>query len=90
MITAKDVNQAFDNLETAFNELAAIEDEKTRLTNELAEAKEGGMRALQIKQESQEVQRKNDAAFRAYKIAGMKADRIRMLLDVQKTAMGRD
>lgn len=90
MITEKDVNQAFDNLETAFNELAAIEDRQQELTQELSEYKDGSSKALEVSKKLQDLQPLIADAQRAYRLAGMKADRIRMLLDVAKTSMGKD
>ncbi len=90
MISEGDVNQAFDDLEKAFQELAKIEDKQQELAQDLAEYKDGSRKADQIKKRLQEMQPKATEASRAFRLAGMKADRIRLLLDVQKTSMGRD
>ena len=90
MITSDDVNQAFDKLIGAFNALAAIEDRQTELTNELAEYKDGSERAACVRKQLADLQPKIAAGQRAYRLAGMECDRVRMLLDVEKIAMGRD
>ena len=90
MITEKDVDNAFDALEDAFKELAAIEDKQQETAADLAEFKEGSRKAELLKKRLQEMQPKIAAAQRKYRLAGMRADRIRLLLDVAKTAMGRD
>jgi cell shape-determining protein MreC len=90
MIQEKDVTEAFDNLENAFQELAKIEDKQQELAADLAEFKDGSRKADQIKKRLQELQPKMTEAQRAYRLAGMRADRIRLLLDVAKTSMGRD
>lgn len=90
MITADDVNQAFNRLTSAFNELAAIEDEQTRLNKELSRYKDGCDEVLAAKKQLVDLQPKIVAGQRAYRLAGMECDRVRMLLDVEKTAMGRD
>lgn len=90
MISADDVNQAFDNLEKAFQDLAKIEDKQTALAQDLAEYKDGSRKADQVKKHLQELQPKMSDAQRAYRMAGMRADRIRLLLDVAKTSMGGD
>ncbi|MCK9569641.1 hypothetical protein M0R72_11930 [Candidatus Pacearchaeota archaeon] len=90
MITEKNVTEAFDDLENAFQELAKIEDKQQELAADLAEFKDGSRKADQIKKKLQELQPKMNDAQRAYRLAGMRADRIRLLLDVAKTSMGRD
>ena len=90
MISEDDVNKAFDNLEKAFQELVKIEDKQQELAADLAEYKDGSRKADQVKKRLQELQPKMSEAQRAYRLAGMRADRIRLLLDVQKTALGRD
>ena len=89
-ISEDDVNTAFDNLENAFQELAKIEDKQQELAADLAEFKDGSRKADQIKKKLQDLQPKMAEAQRAYRLAGMRADRIRLLLDVAKTSMGRD
>ncbi len=89
-ITADNVNAAFDNLENAFSELAKIEDKQQEIATDLAEFKDGSRKADQLKKKLQELQPKMAEAQRAYRLAGMRADRVRLLLDVQKTSMGRD
>lgn len=89
-ITAKDVNGAFDNLEWAFDNLAAIEDKQAALTEDLQDFREGSRKADQIKKKLQELQPEMVKAQRAFRLAGIKADRIRLLLDVAKTARGQD
>jgi hypothetical protein len=90
MISEDDVIKAFDNLENAFQELAKIEDKQQELAADLAEYKDGSRKADQSKKRLQEMQPKMAEAQRNYRLAGMRADRVRLLLDVQKTAMGRD
>ncbi len=90
MISEKDVNGAFDALEAAFQKLAEIEDKQGEYVTDLQEYKDGSRKAEQIKKRLQELQPKLSEAQRAYRLAGMRADRIRLLLDVQKTSMGRD
>jgi len=89
-ISEKDVNSAFDALENAFGELAEIEDKQQEIAADLAEFKEGSRKADQLKKKLQELQPKMATAQRAYRLAGMRADRVRLLLDVAKTSMGRD
>jgi cell shape-determining protein MreC len=90
MITSENVNEAFDNLEKAFQDLAKIEDKQQTLAQDLAEYKDGSRKADQIKKHLQELQPKMSEAQRAYRLAGMRADRIRLLLDVEKNARGKD
>ena len=90
MITSDDVNQAFDNLEKAFQDLAKIENKQQTLAQDLAEYKDGSRKADQVKKHLQDMQPKMSEAQRAYRLAAMRADRIRLLLDVAKTSMGRD
>ncbi len=89
-ISVDDVNAAFDALENAFQDLAKIEDKQQELAADLAEFKDGSRKADQIKKKLQDLQPKMAEAQRAYRLAGMRADRIRLLLDVAKTSMGRD
>jgi hypothetical protein len=89
-ITTDDVNKAFDDLEKSFNELAKIEDRQTALVADLQEYAEGSRKAEQAKKKVQDLQPKLATAQRAFRLAGMRADRVRLLLDVQKTSMGRD
>lgn len=90
MITEDDVDGAFDALEAAFTQLAEIEDKQAEYVADLAEYKDGSRKADQLKKRIQDLQPKITAAQRAYRLAGMRADRIRLLLNVQMTAMGRD
>jgi hypothetical protein len=90
MISEQDITEAFDNLENAFLALAKIEDKQQELAADLTEYKDGSRKADQIKKRLQELQPKMTEASRAYRLAGMRADRVRLLLDVQKTSMGRD
>lgn len=89
-ITEKDVDEAFDNLEKAFTDLAKIEDKQQEIAADLAEFKDGSRKADQLKKKLQELQPKLAIAQRSYRLAGMRADRLRLLLDVAKTSMGRD
>lgn len=89
-ITEKDVNRAFDALELAFDNLATIEDKQTTLTADLQDFREGSRKADQIKKKLQELQPEIVKAQRAFRLAGIQADRVRLLLDVAKTSMGRD
>jgi predicted nucleic acid-binding Zn-ribbon protein len=90
MITAEDVTKAFDDLEDSFNELAKLEDRQTALVADLQEYAEGSRKAEGAKKKVQDLQPKLTAAQRAFRLAGMRADKVRMMLDVEKTAMGRD
>lgn len=90
MISEDDINAAYDNLESAYAELAKIEDKQTAIAEELAEFKEGSRKADLLRKRLQELQPKKNEAHRAYVLAGMKADRLRLLLDVAKTAKGRE
>jgi hypothetical protein len=90
MITEKDVNLAFDNMEKAFAECAKIEDKQQELAADLSEYKDGSRKADQLKKRLQEMQPQIADAQRAYRLAGMRADRIRLLLDVEKNARGAD
>lgn len=89
-ISAKDVDGAFDALEQAFNDLVKIEDKQTALTVDLQDFREGSKKADQIKKKLQDLQPEMMKAQRTYRLAGMRADRLRLLLDVAKTSMGRD
>ena len=90
MISEKDVNLAFDALENNFQELAKLEDKMMEYNQDLAEFKEGSRKADQIKKRIEELRPKITEAQRAYRLAAMRTDRVRLLLDVAKTAMGRD
>ena len=90
MIIDKDVNAAFDALEDAFSKLGNIEDKMTEYGQDLADFKDGSRKADQIKKRMQELQPKLTDAQRNFRLAAMRADRVRLLLDVAKTAMGRD
>jgi hypothetical protein len=89
-ITEVDVNTAFDNLENTFKKLAEIEDKQQELVSDLAEYKDGSRKADQIKKKLQEMHPKMQEAQRAFRLAGMRADRIKLLLDVEKNAKGQD
>ena len=89
-ITDEDVNSAFDSLESALNELAKVEDKQTALAADLQDFREGSRKAEQLKKKLQDLQPEITKAQRTYRLAGMRADRIRLLLDVAKTARGRD
>ena len=88
-ISEDDVIQAFDNLEKAFQDLAKIEDKQNKLAEDLPTLK-GSRKGDQIEKKLHDLQPEMAEAQRAYRLAGMRADRIRLLLDVAKTAMGRD
>ena len=90
MITEEMVNSAFDALEEAFQTLADIEDKQQEIALDLSEFKDGSRKAEQLKKKLQDMQPKITDAQRAFRLAGMRADRIRLLLDVAKTSMGRD
>jgi uncharacterized coiled-coil DUF342 family protein len=90
MIGEKEVNAAFDTLENSFQELAKLEDKMLEYNQDLGEFKEGSRKADQIKKKIEELRPKITEAQRAYRMAGMRADRVRLLLDIAKTAMGRD
>jgi len=90
MISEDDVNQAYNAFEESFCELAKIEDRQTELANDLSEYKDGSRKAEQITKKIQELAPKHNEAMRKYKLLGMKVDRIRLLLDVEKNAKGRD
>lgn len=89
-ITEQDVNEAFDELEYAFSNLAKIEDKQFALSGDLQDFREGSRKAEQLKKKLQDLQPEITKAQRTYRLAGMRADRIRLLLDVAKTSMGRD
>ena len=90
MITENHVIEAFDNLEKAFQDLAKIEDKQQTLAQDLAEYKDGSRKADQIKKHLQEMQPKLAETQRMYRLAGMRVDRVRLLLDVEKNARGTD
>ena len=90
MISEKNVNEAFDALETSFQELAKLEDKMMEYNQDLSEFKEGSRKADQNKKRIEELRPKITEAQRAYRLAAMRADRIRLLLDVYKTSLGRD
>jgi septation ring formation regulator EzrA len=89
-ITETDVNEAFDNLEKAFQALAKIEDKQAECIESMNNFKEGSKAEIAAKARMAKLQPELVAAQRAFRLAGIRADRIRMLLDVQKTSMGRD
>ena len=89
-ITADNVNEAFDNLEKAFQALAKIEDKQAECIESMNNFKEGSKAEVAAKARLAKLQPELVAAQRAFRLAGMQADRIRLLLDVQKTSMGRD
>jgi hypothetical protein len=90
MITEKDVNDAFDTLEETFKRLAPFEDKMNQYAEDLLDLKEGSRKSDQIKKKMIELKPKLNDATRAYRLAGMRADRLRMLLNVHLTALGRD
>ena len=90
MISEKDVNLAFAALEESFQELAKLEDKMIEYNQDLSEFKEGSRKADQIKKRIEELRPKITEAQRAYRLAAMRADRVRLLLDVYKTSLGRD
>jgi septation ring formation regulator EzrA len=89
-ITADDVNEAFDNLEKAFHELAKIEDKQAECIESMNNFKEGSKAEVAAKARLAKLQPEITEAQRSFRLAGLKADRVRLLLDVQKTSMGRD
>jgi|GEM_PF-4040488 len=90
MITADDINGAFDALEDSFNKLAKLEDRQTELMADLAEYAEGSRKKEQCQKKIRDLQPTLVAAQRAFRLAGLRADRVRLLLHVEKTSMGRD
>lgn len=90
MIQEKDVNDAFDALEKAFQDLAALEDKQSKIVRDMEQFKDGSQKKDELQRKLQKLQPEMTDLQRAYRLAGMRADRIRLLLDVQKTAMGRD
>ena len=71
-------------------ELAKIEDRQAKCMENMNNAREGSKAEIGAKARLAKIQSEMTAALRAYRLAGMRADRVRMLLDVQKTSMGRD
>jgi exonuclease VII small subunit len=90
MIENEDVNKAYDALENAFADLAALEDEQSALVESLDQYKEGSPTANGIKAKLREMQPRMIAAQRTYRLACMRCDRVRLLAEVEKTALGRD
>jgi len=89
-ITADNVNEAFDDLEKAFHTLEKTEDKQAECIESMNNFKEGSKAEIAAKARLAKLQPELVAAQRAFRLAGIRADRIRMLLDVQKTSMGRD
>ena len=89
-ITADNVNEAFDDLEKAFHTLEKTEDKQAECIESMNNFKEGSKAEIAAKARMAKLQPELVAAQRAFRLAGIRADRIRMLLDVQKTSMGRD
>lgn len=88
MITADDINRAFNDLEKAFDALAEAEEKRQGMEEDLAEYKEGSGKALAIKKRIADMGPKIRELQRDYRKAAMKADRVRLLVDIQKTANG--
>jgi uncharacterized protein YukE len=88
-ITADDVNKAYDELEKAFEGLAAQEDKMTKMTSDLAEYKPESRKAHDIQNRIKDMQPETAKMQRAYRRAGMKVDRVRALLEVEMIAAGR-
>ena len=90
MITEKDVNEAYDAFEKSFADLAKIEDRQTKCLENMNNAREGSKAETDAKARLAKIQPEMTEAQRAFRMAGMKVDRIRLLLDVEKNAKGRD
>lgn len=90
MIQTKDVNEAYDAFEASFDELAKIEDREQELVADLGEYKEGSRKAEDLNKKIKAIQPKKTDALRKYRKAGIKVDRIRLLLDCEKNAKGTD
>ncbi len=90
MITVDDVNRAYDVLEGAFQALAKIEDKQTDCMNDMQEFKEGSTKAEKTKKRLENIKAELIIAQRNYRQAAMKVDKIRTLLEVQVSAMGRN
>ncbi len=89
-ITADNVNEAFDNLEKAFHDLEKVEDRQAKCIENANNAREGSKAEIDAKARMAKLQPELVAAQRAFRLAGIRTDRVRLLLDVQKTSMGRD
>jgi hypothetical protein len=81
---AKIVNDAFDAIEQAFFDLAAVEDKQESLADQLAEFVPESRQAKNIKEKLQDLRPELVEAQRKYRLAAMKVDRVRMLIDVEK------
>jgi predicted CopG family antitoxin len=86
----KEVNDAFDALERAFKELAEVEDKQESLSDLLSEYVPESRQAKHIKDQIQELRPKLIEAQRKYRLAAMRIDRTRMLLDVEKIKTCKD
>ncbi len=86
----KEVNDAFNALERAFKELAEVEDKQESLSDLLSEYVPESRQAKHIKDQIQELRPKLIEAQRKYRLAAMRIDRTRMLLDVEKIKMCKD
>jgi septation ring formation regulator EzrA len=89
-ITADRVNEAFDNLEKAFHALEKIEDKQAECIERMNDFKEGSKAEVAAKARLAKLQPELVAAQRAFRLAGMGAERLRLLLDVEKNAKGKD
>jgi hypothetical protein len=83
MVEVKNVNEAFDALEAAFHELADIEDKHEELNCLLSEYVPESRQAKDIKDRIYDLRPKLVDAQRKYRLAAMKVDRTRMLIEVE-------
>jgi len=90
MITENDVNEAYDAFENSFTDLAKIEDKQAKCIENMNNAREGSKAETDAKARLAKIQPEMTEAQRTFRTAGMRVDRIRLLLDVEKNAKGRD
>lgn len=84
MITETDVNTAYDKLEETFNALAIEEDRLEESDSEVQSFKDGSSGKAKAIVAYRDQKTRTNTALRAFRLAGMRVDRILALLDVQR------
>ena len=76
MITKEEIDAAYDALEAAFRALAEAEDRYSEIESELSSVRSGSPRALRLESELQAAAKARTEAARAWRLAGMRVDRL--------------
>ncbi len=79
MISADEINRAFDELEATFNELAEAEDKFTALRNKLEDYKPESEGAKTCRKKMKALEPNLTKLTRKYRLAGMRVDRVKTL-----------